>query len=159
MMTQLMVKIALDNWNIRIKNATDLFDNLTDEQLMSEIAPGKNRGIYLMGHLTAVHDRILTLFDLDDRMYPQLDEAFISNPDKTKPLPGKVTELRTYWTTINSTLSAHFEKMSSHEWFQKHTAVSDEAFAKEPNRNKLNLIINRTNHLAYHTGQAALLKK
>jgi len=35
---------------------------------------------------------------------------------------------------------------------------SAEDFAKEPHRNKLNIIISRTSHLQYHTGQIALLK-
>ena len=159
MTTQLMVKMALDNWNIRIKNANDLFGKLTDEQLMSEISPGRNRGVYLMGHLTAVHDRLLSLLGFGERMYPHLDEAFETNPDKAIPLPVTISELRTAWTTINSTLTSHFEKMTADDWFKKHTSVSDEDFAKEPHRNKLNVILNRTNHLAYHIGQAALLKK
>jgi len=36
-------------------------------------------------------------------------------------------------------------------------AVSDEDFSKEPHRNKLNVIINRTNHMSYHLGQLILL--
>lgn len=159
MTTQLMVKMAFENWNSRLKTATELFDKLTDEQLMSEIAPGKNRGIYLMGHLAAVHDRLLPLFGLGDRLFLQLDEAFISNPDKSKPLPGSIGEIREYWKTINATLTSHFEKMTADDWLKKHTSVSDEDFAKEPHRNKLNVLLNRTNHLSYHTGQAALLKK
>jgi hypothetical protein len=44
------------------------------------------------------------------------------------------------------------------EWFEKHTAVSAEDFINEPHRNKLNIIITRTSHLNYHTGQLVLLK-
>lgn len=42
---------------------------------------------------------------------------------------------------------------------QKHSAVSEEDFAKEPHRNKLNLLLNRTNHLSYHHGQLVFLKE
>jgi hypothetical protein len=31
--------------------------------------------------------------------------------------------------------------------------------AKEPHRNKLNLLMNRTNHLSYHLGQLVLLQQ
>jgi hypothetical protein len=55
-------------------------------------------------------------------------------------------------------LSEHFSKLSFTEWFQKHNAVSETDFAKEPHRNKLNIVINRTNHLANHLGQLLLLK-
>jgi hypothetical protein len=44
------------------------------------------------------------------------------------------------------------------EWFNRHTVVSEADFEKEPHRNKLNLLINRTNHLSYHLGQLIYLK-
>jgi hypothetical protein len=49
--------------------------------------------------------------------------------------------------------------MKADEWFNKHTAVSAEDFAKEPHRNKLNVIVNRTNHTSYHLGQLVYLVK
>lgn len=55
-------------------------------------------------------------------------------------------------------LSQKMNSLSAEDWFQKHTAVTAEDFAKEPHRNKLNIIITRTSHLQYHTGQLALLK-
>jgi len=45
------------------------------------------------------------------------------------------------------------------EWFAKHSAVSAEDFAKEPHRNKLNILVNRTNHHSYHLGQTRLSLK
>lgn len=54
-------------------------------------------------------------------------------------------------------LQEKFDNMTSEQWFEKHTAVSEEDFAKEPHRNKLNIIITRTSHLQYHTGQIVLL--
>ena len=48
------------------------------------------------------------------------------------------------------------------ELIEKSTAIlnnaTDEDFAKEPARNKLSVLLNRTNHLAYHLGQLRLLK-
>ena len=51
-----------------------------------------------------------------------------------------------------------FEFLTTAQWFEKHTAVSEEDFTKEPHRNKLSVVLSRTNHLAYHVGQLALLK-
>ena len=153
----LFVRMALQAWETYIKRTNSFFDGLTDEQLFREIAPGKNRAIYLLGHLTAIHDLMLPLLGLGNRQYPQLDDIFIANADRIKdPLPAK--ELRTYWTAANEQLSHHFSKLTADEWFQKHTLVSAEDFAKEPHRNKLNVLINRTNHLAYHLGQLMLIK-
>ncbi len=154
----IFIKMVLDAWHTQIKRTDELFNSLSDEQLMKEIAPGRNRGIYLLGHLAAVHDRILPLLGLGNPLYPELWEPFVERPDKeVTELPATQT-LRDYWKEINSNLAGNISTLSSETWFQKHTAVPVEDFAKEPYRNKLNIIINRTSHLANHLGQLLLLK-
>jgi len=101
----------------------------------------------------------LPLLGFGARRYTQLDEAFISNPDKViKDLPS-AEDLKTYWNNINEILADHFNNLSASEWFQKHTMITDEDFVKEPYRNKLSVLITRTNHLSYHLGQVVLAKK
>jgi hypothetical protein len=39
----------------------------------------------------------------------------------------------------------------------RHTAVSEADFALNPSRNKLSILISRTNHQSYHLGQLNLL--
>ena len=153
------VTVALNNWDQSIKRTTETFNNLSDEELFHEIAPGKNRAVYLLGHLAAVHDRMLPLLGLGERQYPFLDEAFISNRDKAISNLPAVEELRSHWKKINEALSQQFRPMEAEEWLQRHTAVSEEDFAKEPHRNRLNVLLSRTSHLQYHLGQLVLLKK
>ena len=156
---ELFIKMVLDAWHTQVRYADDLFNSLSDDQLLGEIAPGRNRGIYLLGHLTAVHDRMLPLLGLGDQRYPNLYKPFVESPDKTETELHSAEDLRNYWKETNNLLSEHFAKLSFTEWFQKHNAVSETDFAKEPHRNKLNVVINRTNHLANHLGQLLLLKK
>lgn len=153
------IKMVLDAWHSHVKQTDDLFNSLSDEQLFTEIAPGKNRGIYLLGHLTAVHDRMLPLLGFGDQRYPHLYKTFLESPDRAQADIPSVEDLRNYWKETNNILSKNFSKLSVTEWFQRHNAVSEPDFAKEPHRNKLNLVINRTNHLANHLGQLLLLKK
>lgn len=153
------MKMVLHAWNLNLKRMTDAFDGFTDEQMFMEIAPGKNRIIYLLGHMAAVHDMMLPLLGFGNREYTQLDEAFIDNPDKVISELPAVTELRTGWSNINGILEKHFNSLTPVQWFEKHTKISDEDFVKEPHRNKLSIIISRTNHLASHLGQIALVKK
>ncbi len=155
---QLFVKMALDAWNTYVKRTGDIFSSLTDEGIQTEVAPGRNTGTYLLGHLVAVHDRMIELFSLGERLYPQLDEAFLKNPDKSGLDMPDVPTLRTYWVTVHSTLGDYFAAMQPPDWFTRHSSVSEEDFAKEPHRNKLNLLMNRTNHLANHYGQLIFLK-
>jgi hypothetical protein len=156
---QLTVRSVLDAWNSRIEAADKLFTSLTDEQLQQEISPGRNRGIYLLGHLTAVHDKMLPLLGFEKQVYPHLDEAFINNPDKSVPKIPTTKELRENWKNINTKLTTRLNELTVDEWFAKHTSVSDEDFVKEPHRNRMNVVVGRTNHLQYHIGQVALLKK
>lgn len=150
--------MVLDRWYALIKNFDDSLSSITDEKLQQEIAPGKNRGIYLLGHLTAVHDDMLPILNLGDKLYPELAEPFLNSPDKSISEIPSAKELRVYWSKLNDVLTQKFNSLQPDEWFQKHNSVSAEDFIKEPHRNKLNIIITRTSHLSYHTGQFVLLK-
>jgi len=43
----------------QIDRADKLFGGLSSEEVLREIAPGRNRILYLWGHLTAIHDGML----------------------------------------------------------------------------------------------------
>ena len=156
--TEIFLKMVFDRWNASIKDCDTLLNGLADETLQKEIVPGKNRGIYLLGHLIAVHDSMLVLLDMGEKLYPELYEPFLKAPDKATSQIPAASELRKYWTKQCEVLKQKFDSLKPEEWLEKHTAVSAEDFAKEPNRNKLNVIITRTTHLQYHLGQLQLLK-
>lgn len=158
MTTELFVKMVLDRWNGSVKNTDAILNNISDERLEQEIAPGKNRGIYLLGHLIAVHDDMLLLLDMGEKLYPELYGPFLKQADKEAAQIPTAAELRGYWIKQCELLQQKFSALSPAAWFEKHTAVSEEDFAKEPHRNKLNIIITRTSHLQYHSGQLAILK-
>jgi hypothetical protein len=107
----------------------------------------------------AIHDGMLPLLGFGDRQHPHLDALFVTNPDNTRtPLPA-MQELRNSWTSINALLTERLSQLRPEEWLEKHTAVSSEDFAREPHRNRLNIVLSRTGHVSYHYGQLALLKK
>src|SRR6185436_14433302 len=156
---QTIVKMIFDRWYASIKNFEAALNSIPDDQLQKEIAPGKNRGIYLLGHLIAVHDDMLILLDMGDKLYPELHKLFIESPDKSVAEIPSAAELRARWMKQCEVLRHKFESLKPGDWFEKHTAVSAEDFIKEPHRNKLNIILTRTTHLNYHTGQLVLLKQ
>ena len=139
------------------KNFNELLGNFTDEQLQQQVAPGRNRGIYLLGHLVAVHDDMITLMDLGDKLYPAINEVFKAPDSAAADIPDAKT-LREYWSKQNAFLTGKFNSLQPDQWFEKHTAVSAADFAREPHRNKLNILITRTSHLAYHLGQFVLIR-
>jgi DNA polymerase/3'-5' exonuclease PolX len=156
---QALVTAAVNSWKLNIERADRLFSPLTEEQLLKEVAPGKNRLIYLWGHLTAVHDRMLPLLVLGPRLHPEYDALFLTNPDKAVPTLPAAEEIKKAWNEVNGTLLAGFESLSAADWLQKHASVSDEEFAKDPLRNRFSVLLSRTTHISFHLGQTALIPK
>jgi hypothetical protein len=157
--TELTIKMVMDAWNTELKRTNSLLNELTDEQLSDEVSPGRNTGIYLLGHLVAVHDALFPLLDIGKKLHPHLEDIFIKNPDKSGLPKTSIKDLRSFWDEVNLKLSDHFNHFTPEEWFQKHTSVNEEDFKKEPHRNRLNVLMSRTNHLSYHRGQLVFLKK
>jgi len=154
----LFVKMVLTAWRLQNTRVDELLQTLSDQDLMKETAPGRNTGIYLFGHLAGVNDGIFTILGLGERLHPELDEIFVDTPDKSGRQMPSIETLKQYWKEINVALTNKFNAMQPDEWFQKHNSISAEDFAKEPHRNKLNVIITRTVHQGYHLGQMAYLK-
>ena len=155
--TEIAVKMALTAWQLQNAQVDKLIEKLTDEQWMSDTAPGRNSGIYLLGHLTAVNDGMISILGFGEKLHPELETIFLFNKDKSGQTMPSLASLKKNWKEINATLNAHIELMSTDDWFTRHTKVSEEDFAKEPHRNKLNIIISRTHHQSYHLGQLAYL--
>lgn len=154
---ELFIKIAISNWEIQNSRLNKLLAKLTDDQLLTQTAPGRNSGLYILGHLTAVNDGMFTLLELGERLYPELEPVFIKNPDNSGIEKPSVTQVREYWNAMSTLLKQKMDVMQPQDWFTKHSAISAEDFEKEPHRNKLNILINRTNHQSYHLGQLVYL--
>jgi len=155
-LSEQIIKQILNLWTSRNKAFTDFFNKYADKDYLNEVAPGRNRAIYLLGHLIAVNDGMIPLFGLGERLFPEL-EIFTGNADKSFEINASVEELKTKWASLNDVLTTKFSKMTVNEWMDKHTAVSSEDFSKDPQRNKLNVLLGRTNHQSYHLGQLNLL--
>jgi len=154
---EIMIKMVLDAWHSKVNQLDKLLNELTDEQLFKEVAPGRNRGIYLLGHLTALADSIFPLLGYE-KMAPHLFKPFVQMPDKENGDLPAVNEIRQEWMSVTRALAEKMAAITADEWFQKHTSISDEDFAKEPHRNKLNVVLVRVSHVDYHLGQLQFLK-
>jgi hypothetical protein len=154
-----LIDVALRSWKTNIDRAGRLFGSLSEQELQEEVAPRRNRRIYLWGHLTAINDALIPLLGFGERMHPELDSVFVSKPDRSAPDSISATDLKRYWEEINARLSTEFAKLSTTQWVQKHASVSDSDFVREPHRNRFAILLGRTSHLAYHLGQANLAQE
>jgi hypothetical protein len=102
---------------------------------------------------------MLPLLNLGERLYPHLDDVYLLNPDRAVTGILTADELKLSWKNVNETLALGLDALPETEWLGRHNSISEEEFIKEPHRNKLSVLINRTHHMAYHLGQLALLKK
>jgi uncharacterized damage-inducible protein DinB len=150
--SQVFVTTALTSWNQWLSRANKAFASISDEQMLSEIAPGKNRIAYIFGHLVAVQDAILPQLGISPSLYPHLRAIFIEQPDRAAEQPP-IADLRAAWTAIHDKLNTAFAAFTPDQWLEAHTTVSAEDFAREPHRNRFSILINRTAHLTYHLGQ------
>jgi hypothetical protein len=156
---ELPVKVAINSWRLVVERADKIFSRLTEDQLLGEVAPGKNRVIYLWGHLIAIHDAMFSILGLGPRLHPDLDAIFIDNSDKAVAEIPSTGQLKQYWDEVNGKLLSQFQSLSTDEWLLRHRTMSDEDYAKDPTRNRLAVLLSRTNHLSHHLGQVALALK
>jgi hypothetical protein len=103
-----LIDVALRTWKTNIDRAGRLFGSLSEQELQEEVAPGRNRRIYLWGHLTAINDALIPLLGFGERMHPELDSVFVSKPDRSAPDSISATDLKRYWEEINAQLSTEF---------------------------------------------------
>jgi len=154
---EMIVKMVVSAWQGQNKRLDEMIAKYSDEQWLRETAPGKNTGIYLLGHLTAVNDGLISILGFGNKLYPEMENVFLFSPDKSGQTMPAVSELKNCWHKISINLEAYMAKMLPEDWFTRHTKISEEDFAKEPNRNKLNVLLSRTIHQGYHLGQLAYL--
>ena len=147
------------SWKQNLERLDRIFAAVSDDDLQKEVAPGKNRLFYLLGHLAAVHDRMLPLLRLGARLHPELDEPFLIQADRTAPDTVTPAAVRAAWTEVNSALTSAMESLPAAAWLERHDAISAEDFDREPLRNRLSVLLSRNGHAQFHAGQIRLIIK
>src|SRR5437016_9499711 len=108
-----LIDSALRNWRSTVDRAGKLFGNLSQEQLLQEVAPGKNRLIYLWGHLTAFNDALIPLLGFGPRIHPEIDLMFVANPDRTVSTILLGEDLKIIWQETSSFCGQDFQSCRS----------------------------------------------
>ena len=156
---QIFVSMVLDAWRTQNTRVDKFLVEVSDEQLAWPAVLGRNSGLYVIGHLTGITAGLLPILGWGERKYPEFEESFVKRPDDAESKIATAAEVRKAWKHVTDTAEKKFRDVRPDEWFEQHTAVSAEDFAREPNRNRLNVIVNRTNHQSYHLGQLLFLTK
>jgi len=134
------------------------FTSYDTDFFQREVAPGKNRASYLLGHLVVANDELFNFLGLGSALYPELLDLYFSAdrayPDEDLPV---IPELLDKFRHVNSELRKQFAQIPLDTWMEKHELVSPEAFEADPSRTKLSVLLNRVLHLEHHLGQLYLM--
>ena len=150
--------MALHSWNTQITRAEKVFSSYTEAEFYKPVAPGKNRIIYLYGHLATIHDALKETLGLAKCNRPELVTIFLHNADNPAAEFPSYVDLKRYWNEVHDELRELFINLPAEEWFKRHNSMTDSDFEKDPSRNRLSVLLNRANHIAYHLGQVVLVK-
>ena len=148
--------VCLIQWDTYNRRMQKMMDAISDEKFYKPIVQGGNSPSWLLGHLADTDDALLELFGISSRIHPEL--AKIYHHAKGTNQTGHLTkqELSERWDAVVKKLDQAFKSMSEADWHGRHMAVSEEDFKKEPQRNKLNVMLSRVTHKASHLGQVAM---
>jgi len=124
-----MIDAALRAWRFNADRIDAFFNALSQDQLEQEIAPGRNRLIYLWGHIAAVNDGLFPLLGLGPKLYPEMEAMFIANPDRAAVTIYSAEQVKGAWSHVNEELFAGLSGWSPMEWLERHTAVSVDDFS------------------------------
>ena len=84
---KLLSQTVLNSWKSVNQRVSALIAKLSEKQIQDEIATGRNRALYIVGHLTAVSDRMFPLLGVGERRFPNLDSVYLEHPDRTEADP------------------------------------------------------------------------
>jgi hypothetical protein len=132
-------------------------DAIKDDELMIEIVPGRNHGIWILGHLIASDDDLSLYINKEPMLYPELQELFkqgstLQDINKYPPIP----ELREKWKKVCEKNEKLFSQITDEMLDQYHEMITGDP-EKDYFKTKEVVIINWTLHQIHMAGQLALL--
>ncbi len=133
-----------------------LLKDLTDDDLMTELAPGKNHGIWILGHLIASDDDFSLFMGTGDPVYPEIQELF-GQGSKLQP-PDKYPDaknLREKWDSICVKNRKIYSDLKDEDFEMPHAMVRN--YDTDYFKTKARVIMAWQIHQAYHAGQLALI--
>ncbi len=130
---------------------------LSDEDLKLSIAPGKNHGVWILGHLLASDDDLSLYLGKGPMLFPEYSDMFgqgsILKPVSEYP---STDLLREQWKEVTGKNKKIYSELKDEELSEPHAMIkgkTEDDFFKT----KENCIINWQLHQMYHAGQLGVL--
>jgi len=150
-----------DQWKILNSWLSNTINKLTDEELCSTIAPNRNHGVWILGHLIESEDELAVYLGLDNWLFPEY-EAMFGQGSPLLPVAQypHVSFLRQQWQQVSARNNQLLSTFTDAQWHQPHTRIDsgnplDEDFFKTKGR----CIAIWNIHQTLHLGQLGVLRQ
>jgi hypothetical protein len=147
---RLLTRVALRTWKATVGRFDDIVVAVPDEDLEREVTAGKSRLFYLIGHLTALHDRLFTVLGLGERNHAELDAEFGEERDPHRRSTVSPRRLRQAWNDVNAALLAGMERLTPEQWLETPEAAAEAS--------RLSALVDWTDHLSFHSTQIRMTR-
>jgi len=156
-MSNLIVKKFAEQFEAMVEWVNGNIDPLTDDELNMEIAPGKNHGVWILGHLITSDDDFSVFMEKGDLLFPEYFEIF-GQGSKLQPVENypPVSLLREQWKSVVEKNRKIYTELSDEELNEPHGRMQnppEEDFFKTKQR----IIYFWQLHQMYHAGQLSVL--
>ena len=155
-MNNILSKQFQRQYEMMVEWVNGTIDPLTDDEFKMEIYPGKNHGVWLLGHLVTSDDDFSMFMEKGEIMFPEYYEVFgqgskLLSPEEYPP----VSELRSAWKKVCEKNRKIYAELTDNELKLPHALVKD--IDKDYFKSKERVIMAWHLHQLYHAGQLGII--
>lgn len=149
-------KKFLEQYIIMVEWVNNYIDSLSDSEFEMELSPGKNHGVWILGHLIASDDDFSVYMGKGELMYPDYSELFGqgSKLQKISTYPA-VSKLREQWKEIFMKNKRIYENLKDEEFEDIPENMDGESLKYFTSKGKI--VMAWQLHQMYHGGQLSVL--
>lgn len=146
-----------EQWKMMTGWLTANIEKLSDDDLKQSILPGKNHGVWILGHLIESEDELSKVLGKAPMLFPEYEQMF-GQGSKLEPVDfyPSIDTLKKQWKEVVAKNDKALSKMTDAEWDEPHATVAEfgeNDFFKTKGRT----IMIWNLHQEYHNGQLSVL--
>lgn len=151
-----IAKKFLQQYIMMIEWVNNYIDSLNDKEFEMELSPGKNHGVWILGHLIASDDDFSVYMGNGELLFPEYAEMFGQGSKllNVSDYP-EVSKLRIQWKEVFEKNKKIYENLKDEEFEQIPENMKGEALNYFTSKGKI--VMAWQLHQMYHGGQLSVL--
>lgn len=151
------VTVYFDFWKSMVSWVNLYLKRLNEDDLKTEIIPGGNHGVWILGHLIASEDDLSEYLGKGPLLFPAYQDLFKQKSDlqAVEKYP-EIHVLKTHWDAVCEKNENIYLELTDKELLEPHEKIEgkieDDYF-----KTKAGCLKNWTLHQMHHAGQLAVL--